>query len=663
MRKVICLSFAFMLTLVFASFAAAQEAQDKPPDRAQGMLNEAKALIDKGQFDEAIVALDEAIKISPDMAALYHQLGRAYANKYYKTRDSAFELKARDALQKAIELDHGLAEAYFLLGRIEFFNKQYEAAVADYERTIIANPEFTGAYTEKWATMMKRTDFEMDIPKIRQEIEGLLMRAENRQAMLHTAATGYSIIADIQGVRRIQDLLLAEFPDSKSIERILYGRIVEEKDNLKRAALIEPFVARYPQNTYTPSLYRQLFSIRLLQPGTPNERIIEIADAWVKAATKGALEAGKNTFDKANKSAEMIGARTLVMFAFAERRLELERAQAMDYETLRLIDEIRPDIKLGNGFNAARRDAALEKSKQDVRTARAFVLLKRGRVADAASELSSTLQDVIKEVDNNGYILWKDMYLREVGVRPRVLWLAELYEAQGDYKRAAKYLLAGYGDDERGNKFIRERLPVVYQKMGRSQSEAAAAIKLSESRYHSLTEDKAFAKAEQKRRVLADRVGTPAADFKVEGIDNKKIQLSALKGKVVVVNFWATWCGPCVAEMPHLQKVVDQYKNQPDVFFLAISIDESRAAVLTFMEKYGYHMVAAYDDDAYESYKVHGVPTTFIIDRNGTIQFREIGFGDEGKEYIERMTWRVDELLKEKPAPPPAGKDKGQKQN
>src|ERR1043166_5997159 len=106
MRKVICLSSACLLTLVVALFAAAQ---DKPADKAQGPLNEAKGFIEQRRYDEAIKVLDEAIKISPDKispdrAALYHQLGRAYTNKFYMTNDSAFESKARAALQKAVEL-------------------------------------------------------------------------------------------------------------------------------------------------------------------------------------------------------------------------------------------------------------------------------------------------------------------------------------------------------------------------------------------------------------------------------------------------------------------------------------------------------------------------------------------------------------------------------
>ena len=130
-------------------------------------------------------------------------------------------------------------------------------------------------------------------------------------------------------------------------------------------------------------------------------------------------------------------------------------------------------------------------------------------------------------------------------------------------------------------------------------------------------------------------------------LDKKEIRLSDLKGKVAVVNFWATWCGPCVAEMPHFQKVVDRYKKQSDVVFLAISIDEDKPVVRPFLEKNRYTIPVAYDDNAAKAFNVDGVPTTFIVDRNGVIQFSDFGFGGDDKLYIDHLVWRIDALLKE----------------
>ena len=113
MKKAIRGSLGLMLIFAVAFVATAQE---KPDQKAQELLDKGKSLISKGQFDEAIVALGEAIKLKPELPALHHQLGRAYANKFFNTNDAQFETTARAELKRALELDSSFAEAYYMSG-------------------------------------------------------------------------------------------------------------------------------------------------------------------------------------------------------------------------------------------------------------------------------------------------------------------------------------------------------------------------------------------------------------------------------------------------------------------------------------------------------------------------------------------------------------------
>ncbi|MGA9768645.1 MAG: redoxin domain-containing protein [Blastocatellia bacterium] len=645
MKKAICGSLGLLLIFAVAFVAIAQE---KPDAKAQELLDKGKRLISQGQFDEAVVALDEAIKLKPEMAALYQQLGRAYANKFFSKRDAQLETKARVALNRALELDSSLAEAYFTLGRIDAFNRNYKNARTDYERAIKADPTLVKAYGEKWRTMLKRPDFEVEIPIIRAEIENLLKRTDNRLSVLAAATLGFEIIGDEKSLIDTQNRLLSEFPNDERADGIQLDRIYQEKDQRQQIEMSEAYLARNPESQATGTLRQMIFLNRLAQGNVSDDELTRIGEALIKSVS-GDVNS-------------MVLAYPQVIIAFSERRLALEHAKEWADEDIRMFDGLKPDSPLMDKYPPTIRDEMIQYGKSQAHKARGYLLIKLGKTEEASKELKTEFEPVIKAVEKDGYVFWKDMDLRSLGARPRVLWLAEIYELEGDYQRAAKYLLAGFGDDEQANRFILERLPVVYKKLGRSEGEATTALNASKSRYLSMKDSSVANDEEVKNSLLAKRLKTPAPEFKAMKLDKKIMGLSDFKGKVAVVNFWATWCGPCIAEMPYFQKVVDRYKNQSDVVFIAISIDKDKPVVRPFLEKNRYTIPAAYDDNAADAFKVEGVPTTFIIDRNGVIQFSDFGFGED-EHYIDRLVWRIDALLKDTSAASSPGPIKERKKD
>jgi cytochrome c biogenesis protein CcmG/thiol:disulfide interchange protein DsbE len=118
--------------------------------------------------------------------------------------------------------------------------------------------------------------------------------------------------------------------------------------------------------------------------------------------------------------------------------------------------------------------------------------------------------------------------------------------------------------------------------------------------------------------------GSLANDFALENLNAEQVRLSDLRGKVVVVNFWATWCIPCVEEMPSFQEFQNQY---PDFVMLGIDQEEGLEQVRTFLEGKGidYQILLDYNAKVAGSYKVFMLPTTFFIDQEGMIRFRHYG--------------------------------------
>ncbi|MGH9530671.1 MAG: peroxiredoxin family protein [Terriglobales bacterium] len=123
-------------------------------------------------------------------------------------------------------------------------------------------------------------------------------------------------------------------------------------------------------------------------------------------------------------------------------------------------------------------------------------------------------------------------------------------------------------------------------------------------------------------------IGKPAPLFTVQDSD-RKISLSDLRGKVVVLNFWATWCPPCVDELPSLIQMQQRMKDH-GVVVLAVSVDDDKTAYDHFLKDYNVNLLTVRDTD-HKSNNLYGTvkfPETYIIDRNGIVRRKFIGAVD-----------------------------------
>ena len=146
----------------------------------------------------------------------------------------------------------------------------------------------------------------------------------------------------------------------------------------------------------------------------------------------------------------------------------------------------------------------------------------------------------------------------------------------------------------------------------------------------------ASCKKTERSRVVEDG---KAPDFTLTDINGKNITLSALRGKVVLVEFWATWCPPCKDAVPEMNKVYDTYKDK-NVQVLAISLDQGgdvASKVRSFVREHRIHYPVLIDDKkVYVTYGVGNVPVIFIIDKDGKVAKKHIGFVEDLSEGISR---------------------------
>jgi thiol-disulfide isomerase/thioredoxin len=138
-----------------------------------------------------------------------------------------------------------------------------------------------------------------------------------------------------------------------------------------------------------------------------------------------------------------------------------------------------------------------------------------------------------------------------------------------------------------------------------------------------------------------------APDFTLLDIDGQQVSLQQYRGKVVFLNFWATWCIPCREEMPVLERLHQTY--QQDLAIISIDLKESVDQVKAFFQKHGLSFPSLLDPNGvvFRDYLVAGMPTTYLIDRDGTMLARGVGGRDWTRAEALQL---IQELLKPTPA-------------
>ncbi len=134
-------------------------------------------------------------------------------------------------------------------------------------------------------------------------------------------------------------------------------------------------------------------------------------------------------------------------------------------------------------------------------------------------------------------------------------------------------------------------------------------------------------KAQAAPAAPAGMIGLTAPDFTLTDMQGQQVSLSQFRGKIVILNFWATWCPPCVEEMPSMEQLYREFKDQ-DLVVLAVNVESSgQEAVSEFLAKKSYSFKILLDPDAetQNTYGVFRLPESFLIDRNGVVVEKVIG--------------------------------------
>lgn len=306
-----------------------------------------------------------------------------------------------------------------------------------------------------------------------------------------------------------------------------------------------------------------------------------------------------------------------------DKNIDIEIALNLCKKQLTIIDNTSEDTfrSLDGDRNAIR---------NSVNRIYARGLQKTGRLNEA-SEIYSLLYKANPSLENQSTESYFD-----------ILLLTKKYSELND-------VLSSLAKSGQWNSMISEYLKSSLSNLGRSEKNISITI----------SEMKNIAGKKSKEILRTESIKTPAPNFQVKKSDGTFFSLSDIKGKVIILDFWATWCSPCIAAFPGIQNVYEKYKSNPDVLIIAINSEElghrdeetidsfpqKQMKMSEFLTSRNFTFSSYYDSEGLsEKFKINSLPTTVFIDREGNIRFLDVKAGSES-EIIRKWSERIDFLI------------------
>ncbi len=451
------------------------------------------------------------------------------------------------------------------------------------------------------------------------------------RAWLRALEIGHRFTGDAAGTARVEDLILVQQPCEPQAISIRQRRFLQSQPKPERASA-----------TYDTWRREQLATVDALLESCPASGLARFwelnALAELDVVPTSRFIAGGLSLAQARDVHAHPSNPAAVAKRFLEQRVGIEHVAA-------LLERDREEMEF-----AQARARMFAESAEEVRSFRVEEALRHaGRLAlqielalsegrEAESEqLLVKLAGAAERADGDAS---DEMQKRMVASTRADYWRlsAELAAARGDSAAA----LSAYGQaiaSASPTEALRKTAASAFARFYGNDREFAGWIASAErARETALAQN-------------AARMPEVAPDFRWPDLAGREWTHADLRGKTVLLNFWATWCGPCVAEMPYLTKLALRFRDDPRILIVGVNVDESPGPVQPFVQKLGCeYPILLGGAAAWTDWRLSAIPRNLVLSPSGEIASSEVAFGPDGDRWVERMAARLlDTAAREAP--------------
>jgi thiol-disulfide isomerase/thioredoxin len=495
------------------------------------------------------------------------------------------------------------ARGSFLMGRgfLDFTHERdLQGARQEYMHELELYPDNYEASAALWRVMMRLEPGDETTEKVKSDLERVYGKNQGDETALELLLPWFEQTGQMERADRLRKVATDLNPTGEVARSSARSRVLAERDHAKRIVLVEEYISRFEPTGPDLETWRTTLTTACIRSGN-YDKAADVLAVMEKPRPSSYNAMAWPLIEKGEDLEKAVG--------WAKTGVDLMRKEGDLHKPSFLSEK---DWKRRSGYQLA-----------SILDTYAYGEYKLGRLdeAEKAFEESYTLAGGAAEIGEH---------------------LTECYLENGKPEKAMKIA------DELVRKGLsNEKIVALYGTayVAANGSEEGFSQRLADARAHALEE--------AKKELGKNLVNEPAIDFALKDLQGKTVRLSDLRGKVVVLDFWATWCGPCKRSFPYLQKIYEiyeRYKANDQIAILAVNTwervkkEDREATVKKFITENKYTFPVLLDTDVVSQYGVEGIPTKFVIDREGMIQFKSIGFEGGDKMMVE-MDLQFEMLL------------------